>query len=112
MGHEIGLHFGQFNGNAVIEYLDTARGMMEQVYGIPIERLAQHYTATDNIDLSWYRGMQDVTFFGINTPGKYLSDSGGRWREGCFCEWIGKEDLLFVNTHPVWWYNECPQENF
>jgi hypothetical protein len=43
---------------------------------------------------------------------KYLSDSNGRWREGCFCQWIDREPRLHVLTHPVWWFNESPQENY
>lgn len=43
---------------------------------------------------------------------KYLSDSGGRWREGCFCEWIGRESRLQVLTHPYWWFDQLPQENY
>jgi hypothetical protein len=34
---------------------------------------------------------------------KYVSDSGGRWREGCLCRWLGRKDRLAVLTHPVWW---------
>jgi hypothetical protein len=46
-------------------------------------------------------------------PGlKYLSDSNGRWREGCFCQWIDKEPRLHVCTHPVWWFHNSPQENY
>ena len=36
---------------------------------------------------------------------KYLSDSGARWREGCLCRWLGKEDHFTVLVHPVWWLN-------
>ena len=36
---------------------------------------------------------------------KYISDSCNRWREGCFCNWLNKEDKLYVLTHALWWGN-------
>lgn len=43
---------------------------------------------------------------------KYISDSGGRWREGCACNHIGKHPKLLILTHPNWWYHSNPSENF
>ena len=43
---------------------------------------------------------------------KYISDSGGRLREGCMCNFIGKEKILKINTHPTWWFEESNLENF
>ena len=43
---------------------------------------------------------------------KYLSDSGGRWREGHFNEWVNVENKLQVLTHPWWWFKKYPQENY
>lgn len=43
---------------------------------------------------------------------KYLSDSSCRWREGCFSEHVGKWSKILVLTHPIWWYNMCPSENY
>ena len=34
---------------------------------------------------------------------KYISDSSYRWREGCMCNHIKKEDRLCILTHPIWW---------
>ena len=34
---------------------------------------------------------------------KYLSDSGMNWREGCFCQHIGKWDKIEILIHPEWW---------
>jgi hypothetical protein len=117
LGHEIGLHFEQFNGNPTADYMDTAKRLFLLLYGIKIERMSQHYAAKDNLDFAWYKGLQDITFHGWKIfneaiGGKYLSDSAGRWREGCFCNWIGKRELIFVSIHPVWWYSAVPQENF
>lgn len=43
---------------------------------------------------------------------KYLSDSGGRWREGCVCQHLGKHKEMIVLTHDLWWYNEYSSENY
>ncbi len=43
---------------------------------------------------------------------KYLSDSSCRWREGCFSEHINRWSKILVLTHPIWWYNMCPSENY
>ena len=42
---------------------------------------------------------------------KYISDSGGHWREGCACQWLGIENHLTILTHPIWWFRmeEDPQ---
>jgi hypothetical protein len=34
---------------------------------------------------------------------KYVSDSAGRWREGCACTHIGRHERLHLLTHPIWW---------
>lgn len=43
---------------------------------------------------------------------KYISDSGARWREGCFCQHIDRHKKLLVLTHPFWWYKNSPCENY
>jgi hypothetical protein len=43
---------------------------------------------------------------------KYISDSSGRWREGCFCSFVGKANNLAVLTHPVWWFHDFPNESY
>jgi hypothetical protein len=34
---------------------------------------------------------------------KYISDSGMNFREGCFCNHIGKWDKMEILIHPAWW---------
>ena len=43
---------------------------------------------------------------------KYLSDSSAMWREGHFRLWVDKVDRLQVLTHPIWWFDQIPQENY
>lgn len=34
------------------------------------------------------------------------------WREGHFGSWVGREPLMHVLTHPFWWYERVPAENY
>jgi len=34
---------------------------------------------------------------------KYISDSAMNWREGCFCQHIGKHDKMEILIHAEWW---------
>lgn len=45
---------------------------------------------------------------------KYISDSSCNWREGCMHNFINSEkyDELCILTHPFWWYNQSPLENY
>jgi len=118
-GHEIGFHFEpgmpELMNVPVEKYLAHIRVFFSNLLNTPITVLSQHYAATFRTQLPpacWLDHWHDVTEDGLNGDGKYLSDSGGRWREGCFCQWVGKADKLFVLTHPLWWYDKMPQECF
>ena len=41
---------------------------------------------------------------------KYLSDSGGRWREGHFNEWVNVENKLHINTSVVVFKKVSPRK--
>lgn len=43
---------------------------------------------------------------------KYISDSTKRWREKPFSEFVDEVDRLQVLIHPVWWYENLPQESY
>jgi hypothetical protein len=43
---------------------------------------------------------------------KYLSDSNGRWREGCVCGHLEEYERLCVLTHGWWWFETSPVENY
>jgi hypothetical protein len=43
---------------------------------------------------------------------KYLSDSGGNWREGHWGKFVNEYELIQVLTHPVWHYKIISQENY
>jgi hypothetical protein len=41
----------------------------------------------------------------INGQFKYLSDSNGIFREGCFCEHLAAPCNYCFLAHPIWWVN-------
>ena len=75
-----------------------------------------HCVAKGILDTEWMRdalGRLGIPLVTHNMPGlKYLSDSNGRWREGCFCQWIDREPRIHLLTHPIWWFDRSPQENY
>lgn len=87
LGHKIGLH------------LDTRCHLSNDFHTLSIivgERV------TD-----WRRHLVNITpEFTIPEPRpinyKFLSDSGMNWREGCFCQHIGKYDKMEILIHPEW----------
>lgn len=55
-----------------------------------------------------YHAYDDTFFKGM----RYLSDSGGRWRDGHWSEYANKENQLQVLTHPIWHHDGHPQMSF
>jgi hypothetical protein len=99
LGHEIGLHYDS-------RYLlPSEYHLLHSIIQKPIRTMTQHNPGmTDKIPtLENLIDPRDI-------PIKYISDSGRNWREGCFCQWIGKEDKLHVLTHPIWWIKEGIRE--
>lgn len=103
--HTIGLHYDtrctpntkmvQEEGRYLTEMLDC-----------PVELFSAH---------DWILKDRRIDIPGdmMRMEGKYISDSGGIWREGCFCKHVGKWEKLQVLIHPEWWWHESqsPQEN-
>jgi hypothetical protein len=116
--HEIGVHvepdFYKKMGLDYIDYINTLINFFEKTFKTEINGISTHEPARCgyiinneninkiNVDYEAY------LFEGF----KYISDSGGRWREGDLNEWVNKEEKLIVNTHPIWWFNNTPLENY
>lgn len=122
MGHEIGLHFEpgmafEFSKDPY-SYANDQKMIFEALIRKPFIGMSTHEPARadapdfiENIFKEWglkYHAYEDRFIKDI----KYLSDSGGRWREQCFSNWVNKVDKLQVLVHPFWWYNKVTQENY
>ena len=123
MGHEIGLHLEK---NAFREIPDVSavrlyKKILEENLGITIQGIAAHdqgrgsarHETFSNKELDEaginYDAQSDIYFRDM----KYISDSSGRWREGCACNFINAGvPKLCILTHPEWWFEKTPAENY
>jgi len=125
LGHDVELHleggFADVLGGTMDDWADRQRAVFEAAVGRPLTGFSMHEPArmggidfADALRVRWsdtvaYHAYEDR----FTTPTmKYLSDSSGRWREGHFALWVGREPLLQVLTHPIWWFERIPAENY
>jgi hypothetical protein len=119
MGHEIGLHFEpSFYKNSPSVFVGLHCDLCDMNLKFTLSNTFLNFTSHEpgKSSLAFkedpnyvYLASQD---FDEVEGYKYISDSSGRWREGCMCNFIDKLDKLYINTHPTWWYDETPIENF
>lgn len=116
MGHEIGLHFEPFF------YKDNElTGLNYELCDMNLRFILSYslsFTTHEpgKSNLAFKKDSNFLKFakkdFDVIDGYKYISDSSGRWREGCMCNFVDKVEKLYINTHPTWWYEESPIENF
>ncbi len=123
LGHDVELHLdGGLHHTMPIgekEALDRQKDILEAVLGRPINGFSAHEPArmggldmADRTKTRWGVRYHAYEPRFMTPTVKYLSDSGARWREGHFREWVGKVDRLHVLVHPIWWFETLPQENY
>ena len=122
LGHEISLHIEPMFASSVtenpIDYIKNEISIFNQLFQTQIKGVTNHEPTRTNSYLTPQNVLQfnleyegHSEFFTQNT--QYISDSGGRWREGDLLYWVDKNTpKLYVNTHPVWWYNLTSLENY
>jgi len=117
-GHGVGLHYEPRPGFVskeldyendickLLEFLSYSTDLNFNIFNI-------HEPSRTGIDLSKILVEKNRCYNSPFFEGfKYLSDSGARWREGCFSEHLGKWEKMLVLTHPFWWYDKSPGENY
>lgn len=125
LGHEVGLHLEgglyEIIGGDQVGWADRQREALEMALGHSIRGFSMHEPArlggTDFADAMLQRWAPEVDYHAyedrFTTPAmKYISDSSGRWREGHFALWPGREPMFQVLTHPFWWFERNPAENY
>lgn len=125
LGHDIGLHLeGGLNevlGGDKFAWADRQRAVFEAAVDRRLTGFSLHEPARmGGIEFAnelLERWSETVTHHAyeerFTTPTmKYLSDSSGTWREGHFGLWIGREARFQVLTHPIWWFEQVPAENY
>jgi hypothetical protein len=113
-GHEIGLHYEPSFCNSDYEkHIKKEMEILSNFLDYEITIFNIHEPARTGVDIGNILKNQNRCYnsdFFKNF--KYISDSSCRWREGCFSKHINKWEKLLVLTHPFWWYNESPTENY
>jgi hypothetical protein len=119
MGHEIGLHyesdFYHLINKPVCDFLKKEINILEDIFDIAIESICPHEpTRTKSFYIDSEKNLTQAYDNMLFEKFKYISDSSCTWRDGSFYENLTKEDLknLYVLTHPYWWYNITPIENY
>ena len=116
LGHEVGLHYETYSGITDEEqyeadfirhreFLRSETGLELRSHNVhePSRTGSQHQTVEEGMNY-FFRNKRWQTY-------KYISDSGGRWREDCFCRFVDHPRLL-VLIHPIWWYERHPNESY
>lgn len=114
MGHNIGLHYEQSSPEINVEYdIQRTIDFVSEMLNMNVPFFNVHEPSRTGLDVSKFLTEKNRSYNSTFFEGyKYLSDSGGRWREGCFSTHINKHDKLLVLTHPLWWYEQSPGENY
>ncbi len=122
LGHEISLHqepdFSYINSSTPNQYVKNQIQAFNLLFQVQITGISTHEPARRGIQITPENikefNLEYESYFPVFTKHmKYISDSGARWREGCMLEWIKKEEpKLYINTHPFWWFDSTPLENY
>ena len=116
LGHKIGLHYEPtFCSNAenYEEHIKKEMNILSSVIDQEINVFNIHEPSRTGISLKNIMSKNNRCY---NSPFysefKYLSDSSCNWREGCFSEHVNRWQKVLVLTHPLWWYEQSPTENY
>jgi hypothetical protein len=124
LGHGVELHveggFHEVLGGDPLRWADGQRAVFETAVDGPLTGFSLHEPArmggiefADALLERWDTVTYHAYEARFTTPAvKYLSDSSGAWREGHFGLWVGQVDQLQVLTHPIWWFERVPAENY
>jgi hypothetical protein len=116
-GHEIGLHFEHhlYPAEDVAAALRMERETLQFFFRVPINSVSTHLPAKCG-SLEKQIIPDDMKYYCWSSEHyqgkKYISDSGGRWREGCMCQHIGQHQKMIILTHDVWWFRNTPSDNY
>ena len=121
-GHEIALHYtpdyASFFGEEHVELFKRQKKYLEnavnrEILGISTHEPGNSKFQVEDSDLKKF-GLKYQAYSTIFTKDmKYISESSGRWREGCMCNFIKKNaPKLSILTHPIWWFEKTPLENY
>lgn len=119
LGHEIGLHFEVMDMAYITnedpdDIFKKEKKVLEAILDSKIVTAGEHADRGGVSKLDFFKNKKYEDFGIINEAYdekfmgtmKYISDSNGRWREKCFCQYLFKEPRLYILTHPIFWWHE------
>lgn len=122
LGHEIGLHFeavdfSTITGENSLDIFLREKKVLETILNTSVKSAAAHGEHTtvgathnrsffQNINKSQVNIEYNTYDPAFTENMKYISDSSGRWREGCMCNHIGKYQQMQILIHPCWWFKD------
>jgi len=123
LGHSVELHLEggipELLGDTMDTWADRQRIVFEAAMGRPPRGFSSHEPArmgnvryADELLARWNLDYHAYEARFTSPAIKYLSDSSANWREGHFRLWIDQEPVIQVLTHPIWWFERIPQENY
>ena len=124
LGHEVGLHYEPDYYHMISGNLESGLKreieILQEICKREVKSIAPHEpTRTNNFSL------KDETLKKLKITNqaydkdllknnKYIYDSSCRWRDGSMLFHFSKKthNKLYVLTHPYWWYESSPIENY
>jgi len=119
-GHDIGLHYSTasniFTGESCVAIINRQLRVLRELLSYDVKIGAAHETTRLKIDTKAILKETELRMEAYEPrfvkEMKYISDSSGRWREGCACQWLDRGLDLCILTHPFWWYTQTPLERY
>lgn len=115
MGHKIGLHIQCKNKSSTTEEIMVQFELLNKLFGITTKFMSFHKPNkelvghSDNIA----EGILSAYAYKYIKEYKYISDSGGEWRDECLCHILGKKNKkIQALIHPVWWNSNSKKDFF
>lgn len=123
LGHSVELHLEggipELLGDTMDTWADRQRSVFEAAMGRSPRGFSSHEPArmgnvryADDLLARWGLDYHAYEARFTSPTIKYLSDSSANWREGHFRLWVDREPVIQVLTHPIWWFEKIPQENY
>ncbi len=120
-GHEIGLHtevmeFKHVHEENTLELLKKEITILQTILGEKIKGIAPHRDLSYKKNTLPFIEKLNLKKIGVEYQSydpaftkefRYINEGLSphvRWSNGSPEEWIGKEDKLYILTHPRWWY--------
>ncbi|MDH5675337.1 MAG: hypothetical protein OEZ06_24665 [Myxococcales bacterium] len=120
LGHEVGFHYDityyRRTGQSIEAAFRRDLALLGDLVGQPVRSISRHDPSAAHLEpelLAKIRGA--APFDAYASPffeqGRYISDSTGSFRSGCWCRHLGegRKPPLQVLIHPIWWGEQAQQ---